>query len=131
MQRKKYSFYEKDPILQEILDELVRSRKMSTTIHKLLLNGLGKDIRKSKKELKERLKAVGKMEKRYNTLQSRRQATLDKAYNNYVNYRKNLEKGNTAYIHKMAMSWIDEQAKKAGKSPEELLSEFEERYEKS
>lgn len=129
MSSRKYSFYESDPTLQKILDELVRSREFTPTMHKLLLNGLGKDIQKTKKTLKNRLSMVNKTERLYKTLQTQQKAKTDKAYSGYENYRHVQEKSNFAYGHDAGLVWIEERAKKLGREAEELLYEFEERYE--
>jgi len=66
---KKYAFRESDPAIKETLDELARNRQFTPTIHKLLVDGLGKEIKKAQNQLKQRLakmsKAATKLEKRY------------------------------------------------------------------
>lgn len=62
---KKYSFRETEPIIREILDELIRNRQFTQTIHNLLANGLGKDIKKAQKQLKQRLAMISKAEQEF------------------------------------------------------------------
>lgn len=123
-----YKFYESDPTLCEILDELVRDRQLTPTIHNLLMDGLGKDIKKTKKELKKRISKINRVDRLYKKLQKQKEVQEEKEYGRYTTYRKGLEKNEIPYNHDQGLKWIEKEAENIGKDKEKLLFEFEERY---
>lgn len=125
---KKYSFWESDPTLQRILDELTRNRQLTQTMHNLLINGLGKDISKTQKQLKQRLESMSKVKRLYKKLQTQQKDKFDQVYLKYKKYRNGLVEGNIEYDHGQGLEWIDKQAKNIGIEKSPLLAELEERY---
>lgn len=128
MPTKKYSFYESDPILQDLYDELVRNRDLTPTIHRLAINGLGKDINKAQKDLKRRMSSMKKVDQLYKKIQIKEREQLETIYNKYKGYRKNLIDGETAYEHSVGLEWIEKHAKKLGVNKKNLLEDLEFRF---
>jgi len=128
MSNKAYKFYESDTTLQQILDELVHDRQLSQTIHNLLLNGLGKDIKKTKKQLKHRIESLDRVGKMYTRLQTNLVEKKEGAYQKYKNYREGLIKNDMAYEHSLGLEWISKKAEGLHTKAEDLLKEFEDRY---
>ena len=123
-----YRFSETDPTLIEILDELVRDRQLTPTIHNLLINGLGKDIKKTKKDLKKRIDNIDRVGRLYKKLSTQEKDKKEEAYKSYIDYRQGFEKNEIPYDHTHGLGWIEKKAKSLGKNKEKLLIEFEERY---
>lgn len=128
---KRYSFYEDDSILCGILDELVKNRELSHFIHRQNINGLGRQIKARKRDLKRRMKSMDNLENRYQKLRDREEEKTEQNYEQYKAYRVRLkETVGLAYSHKEGLSWIEKKAKELAIPEETLLTEFEERYEK-
>lgn len=123
-----YKFYESDPVLCEILDELVRDRQLTPTIHNLLINGLGKDIKKTKKALKQRIETIDKVGRMYKRLQTKSDDKKEDIYQKYKQYRGGLEKNDVMYIRDNGIGWIGKKAELLHMKAESLVKEFEERY---
>jgi len=123
-----YKFYEADPVLCEILDELVRDRQLTPTIHNLLLNGLGKDITKTRSTLKKRIETINKVDRLYRGLQTRRENKKEMVYAKYKKYRNQLTANGMAYDHADGLEWIVKKADKLNMNVKKLLTEFEEKY---
>lgn len=125
-----YRFTETNPTLIKILDELVRDRQLTPTIHNLLVNGLGTDIKKTRKNLKQRMDGLAKVERLYKKLQIQDTDKIDAKYRTYKKYRDNLSENDVPYIHETAKERLKNKTKRTDTEIEAILLEFEERYEK-
>jgi len=128
MAQKKYMFYESDPTLQELYDELVRNRQLSATMHRLAINGLGKDITKTQQSLKKRLTSMKKVDKLYKSLKDKEQKNFETTYAKYKLYRKNLIDGELQYVSRIGLEWIEKHAKGLRIDKKDSLEKFEQRY---
>ena len=120
MGSKRYYFYVKNPLLQEILDEFQRNKQLSDVISRMLVNGLEKEVKELARETEKRATHMKKTEKLYKKLAESKQNGEKELYEKYRQYRKD-----TGYDHKSAFNWIELKAKKTGSEPELLLKRFE------
>ena len=128
MPTKKYSFYESDPILQDLYDELVRNRDLTPTIHRLAINGLGKDITNTRQKLKKRMASMRKIDGLYKTLQDKGQEKIEALYEQYKLYRENLIDGESQYTSSIGLDWIEKYAKGLKTKKKVIVADFEQRY---
>lgn len=94
-----------------------------------MMNGLGKDIQKTKKELQKRINKVSSIDHAYKILKKTEIEKKETVYNSYCEYRKSVKDAGYAYVRNDALSWIEKAAKKLMMDKKLLLNEFEMRYE--
>lgn len=117
---KRYYFYVRHKLLQDILDELQKTRQLSDVVEKALLNGLEKEIAVLAQEAERRAVELRKIEKLYKNFDKLKEEEQNELFEHYKQYRQQ-----AGFDHKKALGWLDHRAKKIGHDPEVLLNKFE------
>jgi len=134
-----------EELLKE-LDRIAGANNRSATIRELIRDVKGDtirevlELRRENRDLKRALEAQGKRieelerrmraqtEKDAGKMADSKREQIEKYYRSYEQWRNGLEKNNRRYSFERGIMWIEPRARRVGKVPEKLLTEFEERW---
>ncbi len=114
--------------------ELIRNARGSQVQEMLELRRKSRELEKTVREQGKRIEELEQKLKTQRTEKSKKQETdskraqIEKYYHSYEQWRHGLKKNNSEYTFERGILWIESRARRVHTAPEQLLNEFEERF---